>query len=162
MLLSQGVWNNDKEELCNRSSVVLGFLRILHIVIEVGIDGILEVLNLRSVVEGNNITVVNKNLEAKRLGQGVELVLEVLSILNIFFEAENGPLLEIYGLANDLSENAGVIENLALRNELNVGLSFKFLLAFLFINEDAWSLKNLSINFIGVKIECKLPLFDFL
>jgi hypothetical protein len=40
--------------------------------------------------------------------------------------------------------------------------SFKFLLAFLFIDKDAWSLKNLSLNFIGIKIDLKLPLFDFL
>ena len=89
--------------------------------------------------------------------------MEVLSVLDIFLEAENGPLLEVYWLANDLSENAGIIEDLALRNELYVGLfSFKFLLAFLFIDKDAWSLKNLSLNFIGIKIDLKLPLFDFL
>jgi len=64
MLLSQGVWNDDKEELSYRSCVVLGFLHILHVVIEVGIDGILEVFNLRSIVERDNITVVDEDIKS--------------------------------------------------------------------------------------------------
>ena len=122
MLLSQSVRDDDKEELDNwlvrislllLSGLSLAWYLDLNVVSEVGIDSILEVFNLRSIVERNNITVVNEDIEAILLRERVELVLEVFTILDILLKAEDSPLLEVDGLADDLSKNVGVIESLA-------------------------------------------------
>ena len=64
-------------------------------------------------MERNNITVVNEDIESVLLRERVELVLEVFTILDILLKAEDSPLLEVNGLADDLSKNVGVIESLA-------------------------------------------------
>jgi hypothetical protein len=75
VLLSESVRDNDKEELHNwlvRISLLLLCLCFrsfawyfdLHVVPEVGIDSILEVFNLRSIVERNNITVVDEDIKS--------------------------------------------------------------------------------------------------
>lgn len=74
MLLSQSVWNNHQEELHNWLVRILGRLLLLsarslswnvylNVVFEVRINGILEVFNLGSVMEGNNISVINEDVE---------------------------------------------------------------------------------------------------
>lgn len=83
--------------------------------------------------------------------------MEVLSIFDVFLEAENSPLLEVDGLANNLSENVGVIEVLACWLESALGLCLGAR-----EHENAWSLKDLSFDLIGLKIYLKFPLFDFL
>lgn len=73
MLLSQSVRNDDQEELHDGlvgiSRLLLGGLSLawyidLHVVLEVRIDGILEVFNLGSVVERDDITVVDEDIKA--------------------------------------------------------------------------------------------------
>jgi hypothetical protein len=73
VLLSESVGDDDKEELhdwlVGISLLLLGLGSLpwyvdLHVVSEVGIDGILEVFNLRSIVERNNITVVNEDIKS--------------------------------------------------------------------------------------------------
>jgi hypothetical protein len=162
MLLSQSVWDDDKEELDNRlfgisllllSGFSLAWYLDLDVVSEVGVDCILEVFNLRSIVERNNITVVNEDIESILLGERVELVLEVFTILDILLEAEDSPLLEVNGLADDLSKNVGVIESLAcwLESTLSWGWGE---------HENAGSLEDLGLDLIGLEVECKIPLFD--
>lgn len=74
MLLSQSVRNNHQEELHNWLVRILGGLLLLsarslswnvylNVVFEVRINGILEVFNLGSVMEGNNISVINEDVE---------------------------------------------------------------------------------------------------
>ena len=60
----------------------------------------------------HNITIIDKNIEAILLRERVELVLEVFTILNILLKTEDGPLLEVDGLADDLAQNVGVIKDL--------------------------------------------------
>jgi len=128
VLLSESVRDNDEEELHDGLvgisllllSGCLGSLAWhfdLHVVSEVGVDGVLEVFNLRSVVEGDNITVVNEDIEAVLLGERVELVLKVFTILDVLLKTEDSPLLEVDGLADDLSKDVGVIEGLSSRLE---------------------------------------------
>lgn len=128
VLLSESVRDNDEEELDDGLVGVsllllsggLGSLAWhfdLHVVSEVGVDGVLEVFNLRSVVEGDNITVVNEDIEAVLLGERVELVLKVFTILDVLLKTEDSPLLEVHGLADDLSKDVGVIEGLSSRLE---------------------------------------------
>jgi len=64
-------------------------------------------------VEGYDITVVNKNIETVLLRERVEFILEVLSVLDIFFKTEHSPLFEVNRLGHNLSENVSVIESLA-------------------------------------------------
>ena len=134
LLLSHSVRNNDKEELHNwlvRISLLLLCLSFrsfawyldLHVVPEVGIDSILEVFNSGSIVERNDITVVNEDIEAILLRERVELVLKVFTIFDVLFQAEDSPFLEVHGLAHNLSKNVGVIEALAcwLESTLSLG-----------------------------------------
>jgi len=76
VLLSESVRDNDKEELHDWLTGISLLLDLglalpwdvdLHVVSEVGVDGILEVFNLRSIVERNNITVVNEDIKSVRL-----------------------------------------------------------------------------------------------
>ena len=60
----------------------------------------------------HNITIIDKNIETILLRERVELVLEVFTILNILLKTEDGPLLEVDGLADDLAQNVGVIKDL--------------------------------------------------
>jgi uncharacterized protein (DUF486 family) len=134
LLLSHSVRNNDKEELHNwlvRISLLLLCLCFrsfawyldLHVVPEVGIDSILEVFNSGSIVERNDITVVNEDIEAILLRERVELVLKVFTIFDVLFQAEDSPFLEVHWLAHNLSKNVGVIEALAcwLESTLSLG-----------------------------------------
>jgi len=63
-------------------------------------------------VKRHNITIIDKNIETILLRERVELVLEVFTILNILLKTEDGPLLEVDGLADDLAQNVGVIKDL--------------------------------------------------
>lgn len=154
MLLSQSIRNDDQEELHNWLVRISGLLLCfgslawyidLHVVLEVRIDSILEVFNLGSVVKRNDISVINEDIEAILLRERVKLVLEVLSVFDVLFETEDSPLLEIYGLAHDLSENVGVIESLACWLESALCLGSRE-------HEDAWSLKDFCLNLIGLKV----------
>jgi hypothetical protein len=75
----------------------------------VGLNGILEVLDLSSSVELDDISELNFDLETSFAGDFVELVLKVLGVFGILVDTENGPLLEGDGLVDDGSEDAGVV-----------------------------------------------------
>jgi len=63
-------------------------------------------------VKGHNITIIDEDIEAVRLREGVEFVLEIFTILNILLKTKDGPLLEVYWLANNLAQNVGVVKDL--------------------------------------------------
>jgi hypothetical protein len=88
----------------------------VDIVLEVGIDGVLEVLNGGTVRKRDNVSIVNEDVETIGLTERVELVLEVLTVLDISLKAEDSPLLEVDWLADDLAEDIGVIEGLVGRS----------------------------------------------
>jgi len=67
-------------------------------------------------VKRHNITIIDKNVEAILLRERVELVLEIFTIFNILLKTEDGPFLEVNGLANNLAQNVGVIEDLLSDN----------------------------------------------
>lgn len=127
-LLALGVRNDDKEELDGglggvhrfggRASLLLASTALsvvdLHVVLEVGVDRILEVIDARLVVQRDDVSIVNEDVEPVGLREGVELVLEVLAVFDVLLQAENCPLLEVYWLANDLPQNAGVVQGLGL------------------------------------------------
>jgi hypothetical protein len=71
-------------------------------------------------VKRHNVTIIDENVEAVLLRERVELVLEILSVFNIFFKTEDGPLLEVDRLANNLAQNVGVIEHLLYRRPRKV------------------------------------------
>ena len=89
----------------------------LDIISKVRVYGVLEIFNLRSVVKGHDVTIVNEDIKSVLLRERVELILQVLSVLDVLLETEDCPLLEVDGLAHDLSENVCVIEALASRLE---------------------------------------------
>lgn len=126
MLLSQSVRDNHKEKLNDRlvgiSRLLLSFGSLawnvnLDIISKVRVYGVLEIFNLRSVVKGHDVTIVNEDIKSVLLRERVELILQVLSVLDVLLETEDCPLLEVDGLAHDLSENVSVIEALASRLE---------------------------------------------
>ena len=126
MLLSQSVRDNHKEKLNDRlvgiSRLLLSFGSLawnvnLDIISKVRVYGVLEIFNLRSVVKGHDVTIVNEDIKSVLLRERVELILQVLSVLDVLLETEDCPLLEVDGLTHDLSENVSVIEALASRLE---------------------------------------------
>lgn len=84
--------------------------------------------------------------------------MEVLSVLDVLLKTEDSPLLEIDGLAYNLSEDVGIIERLVAglgswcRND---GLGS-------LIHKDTWSREDLSLKLIRLKVDLKIPLLDFL
>lgn len=120
LLLTEGVRDDHQEELdcwcgifLSRTCTRLLFaLRSINVILEVGVDSVFEVFNARSVVKGNDISVVDEDVKAEGLRQFVELVLKIFTIFDILLKAENGPLLEVYWLANDLSQNICIFEAL--------------------------------------------------
>jgi hypothetical protein len=90
--------------------------------------------------------------------------LEVLSVLNILFETENGPLLEVNGLAHDLTKDIGVLKALVSRpSRLHLHLPGNWLLGRglnlhvagrlgCLVHKDAGALENLSLDLIRVQI----------
>lgn len=166
MLLFQSVRNNHQEELHNWLVRIFGRLLLLsawslswnvnlNVVLEVRINGILEVFNLGSIMEGNNISVINENIEAILLRERIELVLEVFSVLDVLLEAEYSPLLEVDGLAHNLSKNVGVVEGLTcwLESTLTLGSGE---------HENAGSFEDLGLDLIGLEVDLELPLLHFL
>lgn len=121
MLLAEGVGDDDQEELDDGLAGLLfsthveallldtALLANVDIVSEVRVDGVFEVLDGRPVVEGDDVTVVNEDVKPVGLRETVELVLQVLSVFNILLQAENGPLLEINWLANNLAQYVRVL-----------------------------------------------------
>ncbi len=74
MLLSQGIGDDHEEELHNWLVGVLGNWLLLgaralawnvnlNVVSEVRVDSVLEILDLRSVVQGHNVAVVYENVK---------------------------------------------------------------------------------------------------
>jgi len=78
--------------------------------VEIVINGSDEIFLVGSVVEGNDISKFNSDVEAILLGETVELVLEIFSIRDILLEAENSPFLETDWLMDDCSKNACVVQ----------------------------------------------------
>jgi|LauGreDrversion4_2_1035121.scaffolds.fasta_scaffold148539_2 hypothetical protein len=124
MLLSLSIRNNHQEELHNWLVRILGGLLLLsarsfswninlNVVLEIRINGILEVFNVRFVMEGNNISIINENVEAILLRERIKFVLEIFSVFYILLKAEDSPFLEIYGLAHNLSKNVRIVKGLA-------------------------------------------------
>lgn len=64
-------------------------------------------------MEGNNISIINENVEAILLRERIKFVLEIFSVFYILLKAEDSPFLEIYGLAHNLSKNVGIVKGLA-------------------------------------------------
>lgn len=139
LLLPDMVWHDDKEEVVFRPILLrllsLAFsTRVLrsNFVVVKTVDSLLEVINARPVIECNNVTVVNVNSHALLLREVIELVLNVLSILNILFDAENGPSSKAHGLVNDLRQNLRVFEgfrlaSVSLNSRSRQDLGFYFL-----------------------------------
>lgn len=86
-----------------------------------------------------------------RLGEAVELVLEVFSILDVPFEAEDCPLVETDWLLDDRLENSLVVKGFGFSNNSVSLLSIK---------ENAGLLEYLSFNVIWFQADLKVPLFD--
>lgn len=74
VLLSQAIRDDDKEELDHRGRwyiwlcgghgpFLASFGFYIHIILEIGVNGVLEVLDLGSVMKRNNVTVFNKNVQ---------------------------------------------------------------------------------------------------
>lgn len=118
------------------------------VLLEVGVDGVLEVFDAASVGQGHDVSVVNEDVQVVLLGDRVELVLQVLSVLDISLEAEDSPLAEVNGLVDDLSEDVRVTQVMELLGGVQ--------------GQDAGSLKYVSLKFIGINVERQIPFFDFL
>jgi hypothetical protein len=71
---------------------------------------LLEVLDLGSTVELNDVSELNFNLETSFAGDFIELVLKVLGVFGILVDTENGPFLEGNRLVDNGSEDAGVVQ----------------------------------------------------
>jgi hypothetical protein len=149
-LLSHAIWNDDQEELDLRSfldSRGLFAIFSVDIVSEVGVNSLLEVFNLGLVVQRDDITVVDENVEAVLLRERVELVLKVLAILDIFLETEDGPLGEVDGLGNNLAQNVGIFK---------IGCTSSS------GRQNGRSLEHFSLDLIRLKVDREIPLLDLL
>lgn len=108
-------------------------------------------------MEGNNISVIDEDVEAVLLRERVKLVLEVFTVLNVLLKAEDSPFLEVDGLANNLSKDVGVVESLTCWLESTLGLRLGT-----GEHENAGSLKDFSLDLIRLEVDLKLPLFHLL
>lgn len=76
---------------------------------EVGVNSFLEIFNLGVVPERDDISVLYVKVQSMLLGEFVKFVLEILPVLDVSVQAENGPFLEVDWLVNKLVKNPGVV-----------------------------------------------------
>jgi len=92
------------------------------------------------------------------LGEIVETVVKILTVMNILLKTEDSPLSEVDWLVHDGPQNLGVVQWSG--SKLAGWLS-------LFVEsvgwlEDLWSLEYLGFDCIWLKVDVEVPLFDFL
>lgn len=73
-------------------------------------------------MKGNDVSVVNEDIQVILLGEGIEFVLKVFTVLDVLFQAENCPFLEINGLTDNLTKNVGIFKGFDSRG-LNLSWS---------------------------------------
>ena len=120
-----------------------------------------EGFDARLVAELHDVTVVNVDIKTPLLGELVEPVIEVFSMSNILFEAEDGPLPEVNGLVDDGAEDLGVVKRSCcwLRRWLPW-------LRLVLIGSAGWlvdlrSLENPGFDGVWLEVDLKVPLLDF-
>jgi hypothetical protein len=93
-------------------SLFATFRLSIDIISKVRVDRILEIFDRRSVMKRHNVAIVNENVEAILLGERVEFILKVFTILDILLEAEDGPFLKVNRLTDNLAQNVCVVKGL--------------------------------------------------
>ena len=103
----------------------------------------------------NDITVVDENFETVLLREIIKFILEVLTVLDVFFKTKNCPSLEINWLRDYLSQDVGIVERFSW-GTLNTSTFLRTWRP----HNNAWTLKNFGLNLIWLQINRKIPLFD--
>ena len=161
MLLLDRIWHDDQEEvevlgllgLCELPAVGVLTTDVLQIVV---INGLLEGLDAGLVAELNDVAVVNIDVESALFREFIEAVIEVLSVLNVLLQAEDGPFLEMDRLMYDGTQNLCIVKR---PGQLLSALSSLVMAAWLV---DLWALEHSGLDGVWLKIDVQLPLFDFL
>ena len=115
MLLLNRVRHDDQEEV--EILRLLGLFKLptlgvlaANVLCVVVVDGLLESLDARLVAQLDDVAVVNVDVEVTLLRELIEAIVEVLAVLHILLEAEDGPLLEMDRLVYDGAEDLRVVE----------------------------------------------------
>jgi hypothetical protein len=115
MLLLDGVRHDDQEEVKVLAFAWLATLSALWVFTAnvssiVVIDSVLEGLDSWLVAQLYDVSVINVDVESSLLWKLVESIIQVFSMSNIFFKAEDSPFSEVDRLMDTSSKNLSVIE----------------------------------------------------
>jgi hypothetical protein len=130
ILLLDLIWHDNQKEhdlfgVRVLLALLLEVLLVLDVVLVVASNAFLEALDAGVVVDQNEVSVVDVDVQALVLGQLVESLIEVVGVVTVFVLAEDGPLLEVDGLVHAVVQHFRVLQlqrRLVVRREVLVGL----------------------------------------
>ena len=125
-----------------------------------------------SVKDRADIGVLNADVEALLQRQVVELIVDVVSVLNVLLQADDGEALECFWLVNHRVQTVGVVQGpLICRVWISswrrlrlvvvvVLIAASCLLSEVWRFENLWLLKDLGLDGVWVELDVEAPLLD--
>ena len=155
VLLLDRVRHNDEEKvkvlrlpwLRKLSSVGVSAANILQVVV---INCLLECFDARLVAQLDDVAIVHVNVKPSFLREFVESIVQVLAMLDVLLEAEDGPLPEVHRLVNNGSQDLHVVERLR-----------RHLVGHLLWRVDLWPFQHPGFDCVRLKLDVQIPLFYF-
>ena len=115
MLLLDRVRHDDQEEV--EILRLLGLIKLpalgvlaAYVLRVVVVDGLLESLDAGLVAQLDDVAIVDVDVEVTLLRELIEAIVEVLAMLHVLLEAEDGPLFEMDRLVYDGAKDLRVVE----------------------------------------------------
>ena len=180
-VLVVGVVRHDDQE--DKVGVLDGSARVLdrrqHLLVVVVLDARGKSFQKILLVDGGlvgdgaDVGVLDSDVEAFLEGEVVELVVDVVGVLDILLEADDGESLESLGLVHHRVEAVGVVEGAGICRVWVSSRLLGLLLLVVLVSasslllevgrlEDLRLLKDLGLDGIGVELNIEAPLLDFL